>query len=645
MKLKSYLSYLFIIFVFGVQFFDFTMDLLDAFQIEVGIYALDTLALIVSMFLTFLLFDDFLKEEYRLDSTSVYIIIGIFVLSNVNILLKFLLPEKVLYTYRNYLNLIPIFLIFLVLPLYIYIKYKNIKKPLLLVIFSVIAVYPISQLYTFVVDKFVALMATFYLLYALFESLKDYKISLEELGEHLFDFDETLIRNYILKPSKKADKIMFYFYFLLLFYFISDFALFIIPSVTGFWTASEYLKYMGIHVQQVSLSPLQLISVFSLLIIVAYPIMELEFPKIKEKKEILIVLYLLLLGFLLKPSIYFQPILFSKEAYGVILGIFSYKSQPMLSLVAIALAGALSIFLLFPKVKKNALQMILKTGGTSILLTYSALYSFSLYVSIRRYYINSIYLLIVGGLLLFFIFSTIYLAYSLAKGFSEASWGELVSLLYMGIILLSYVPSAYTLSFFILSAIVSSLSYVLRREPKMIPLIILISYLVSLKYFENYIPFVLLFLWAYAVATEFKRKPSLNLSPLYIPGLSALIVILYTFLGYYIGEVIPVELSLLGVVYLLGLSGAEEIVFKRIIYDNLDFRYSLFLVSLLFTFTHLLSPVVFYHYLHAGVLLVYLFYLFTYQYLTLMLYRESRLLELLIVVHFLINLGVLLLTT
>lgn len=644
MKLKSYLSYLFIIFVFGIQFFDFTMDLLDAFQIEVGSHALDTLALVVSMFLAFLLFDDFLKEEYRLDSTSVYIIIGIFVLSNVNILLKFLLPERVLYTYKNYLNLIPIFLIFLVLPLYIYIKYRSVKKPLLLVIFSVIAVYPISQLYTFVVDKFVALMATFYLLYVLFESLKDHKISMEELGEHLFDFDETLIRNYILKPSKKADKTMFYLYFLLLFYFISDFALFIIPSVTGFWTASEYLKYMGIHVQQVSLFPLQLISVFGLLIIIAYPIMELEFPEIKEKKGILIALYLLLLGFFLKPSVYFQPILFSKEAYGVILGVFSYKSQSMLSLVAIALVGALSM-LLFPTVRKSTLQMILKTGGTAIILTYSALYSFSLYVSIRRYYINSIYLLIVGGLLLFFTFSTVYLAYSLVKGFSGASWEELIFLLYMSIILLSYVPSAYTLSFFILSAVGSSLSYILRRESKMVPFILLVSYLVSLKYFESYIPLVLIFLWTYAVVTELKRKPSLSLSPLYITGLSALIVVIYTFLGYYIGEVIPVRPSLSGVAYLLGLSGAEEIVFKRIVYDNLDFGYSLLLVSLLFTFTHLLSPVVFYHYLHAGVLLIYLFYLFTYQYLTLMLYRESRLLELLIAVHFLINLGVLLLTT
>lgn len=644
MKLKSYLSYLFIIFVFGIQFFDFTMDLLDAFQIEVGSHALDTLALVVSMFLAFLLFDDFLKEEYRLDSTSVYIIIGIFVLSNVNILLKFLLPERVLYTYKNYLNLIPIFLIFLVLPLYIYIKYRSVKKPLLLVIFSVIAVYPISQLYTFVVDKFVALMATFYLLYVLFESLKDHKISIEELGEHLFDFDETLIRNYILKPSKKADKTMFYFYFLLLFYFISDFALFIIPSVTGFWTASEYLKYMGIHVQQVSLFPLQLISVFGLLIIITYPIMELEFPEIKEKKGILIALYLLLLGFFLKPSVYFQPILFSKEAYGVILGVFSYKSQSMLSLVAIALVGALSM-LLFPTVRKSTLQMILKTGGTAIILTYSALYSFSLYVSIRRYYLNSIYLLIVGGLLLFFTFSTVYLAYSLVKGFSGASWEELIFLLYMSIILLSYVPSAYTLSFFVLSAAVSSLSYILRRESKMVPFMLLVSYLVSLKYFESYIPLVLIFLWTYAVVTELKRKPSLSLSPPYITGLSALIVVIYTFLGYYIGEVIPVRPGLLGVTYLLGLSGAEEIVFKRIVYDNLDFRYSLLLVSLLFTFTHLLSPVVFYHYLHAGVLLIYLFYLFTYQYLTLMLYRESRLLELLITVHFLINLGVLLLTT
>jgi hypothetical protein len=125
-RLWDKLASIFMFLLLAIQVYKFIMVSFEAFNIPVELPPLmEKLTIFSAVFLAFLLFKEFLEEEFHFDEITVYLLLTIFFFSNVNILLKFVIPEELLVEHRVLFNAIPLVLIFFVLPISTYVFEKS----------------------------------------------------------------------------------------------------------------------------------------------------------------------------------------------------------------------------------------------------------------------------------------------------------------------------------------------------------------------------------------------------------------------------------------------------------------------------------------------------------------------------------------
>ncbi|NJD99803.1 hypothetical protein E3E26_08415 [Thermococcus sp. LS1] len=642
MSPKKIVTSFFLLFLLFLQAFDFTMDVLDGFNISINLPPLlENLALFATLFLSFLLFQEFLVVEFNLNKPTTYTIIAIFFLSNINIMLKLMVSEKNLMTYKILLNAIPIFLIFIILPIVSYLHSKSVKKAIMLVIFSVVAVYPVSQLYPLVMDKFVALVATIYLAYSILTSMGKRGLNIKELLGKALDFDEIIIKYLLIKPSSRVNKFFFYVYALITFYMLSDFVLYILPSTTNLWENTEYLTYIGVPLSHVHLTPLLTFSLIAYVLLIIFPLISI----IMDGKQ----RFLNYLGtisaiiFLAFPSVTLSPLIIS-NGYGVLMNIWTIHEKFGFYYIILVI-GILAIFFvhfkreLSPKFYSNMIQLV----SSAIMIPYLFVYSYSIATHMLTWYVHSPYFIFALLFFAFLLYSMLMIPYYIIKQLKDTSHDIRVQLMvfYIVISFLIHTPSVYSTLFFVLYTIFflfssSDLWIVFDK-------LTFTLYVLAILVFKEYLLYALLLLWVVYLGKYLRHKLlGANFDMITKSSLfrGAFLIGVFVILGNFIGEIIPFEKTLPGFILLFLFSGAEEILMKGIIYTKTPgFLDDKLLISTLFLLTHLLNPVILLTYL--PVFFLYSFYLFMYQFLSIQLYDETNSIPYLMAIHFLVNLGIL----
>lgn len=637
-NLKSKILSIFMIIFLSIQVFDFFMDLCEGLNINLPLPPIaENISLLISVFLTFLLFEEFLSREFELNKYSISILIAIFFVSFLNVLLKFLTPKEFLISYKDILNLIPIMLIFLILPLYTYYSCKNLKKSFLLVIFAIVVVYPISQLYPLVMDKFIAVLSTFYMFYLIITSSNIEGINFKEIFNRALNFDEVIIDNLLFKPAE-GNKLIYYLYFLLMFYMLSDFILYIIPSVTNLWTDSEYLAILNISQKRAHLTLGMALSILSFLYLITYPVLIKILPKRIKILNMFGVFSIIF--FTLEPSITLSPII-NKDGYGVILGILD-STIDKTSLFALIAIFVLTLLFYKTKAHTNILKDIIILFSLSIVIPYSLVYAYSIAIHSIVWYSASPYIVLAVILLGFLIYSVSIIFYNWISNtkISKLNFRNFIILFYISLTMLIYMPSIYTALQF---AVISILFLLNEKEGilRIFERLIFVVYLTSILIFKSLYLYILFAVWMLYMILKIRGviKSNIKFSKFNAITFVALSIIFILF-GVFINEKIPFEKTLVGVGLLFLFSGAEEILMKHIIYNRLSTSFfDKFIVSFVFTISHLLNYSIFINYL--PILPIYALYLFSYQLSSLYLYDKTKSLELMMLLHFTINLGIL----
>ena len=602
-----------IVLIFVLQAFDLVALLAEAFEVEIPLKWAKELGVVVCIIFTMWIFKGFLRKMLftELDSN---ILLTLFLLFNLNILLKILLTEELLFQYRNFLNLIPLIMLFAVIPTFLMIRGTIREYPRLL-IFTIIIVYPLSQLYALILRKIVALVAVFYFIYVLCNS----SIKKEEVGialKELLRFDHVVVE----KVTRVARPPI---YFLVWLFIFSDIVLFLIPAIAGIWTHTP--PYPPIEKVDVDVGILA--SVAGFVVATMYPF----FDKISQKSIVLLFLPLLFLAY---PSVVVAPI----EVPGL-LGV-ELKIEALTSAIKASSAVPICTFLLF-------LSFLLARGrrilwalpiaiAVAIVSVYITVYIYSLYYHAIVYYWDSPYLILVTSLMAFMVYSICFIQFSFFKSFKniEAFDVELYFFIILAL-LISYVPSIYTTWTFIIYTAL----FLLKKEH--VERLLLVLYISALVFTQNInlVAIVALALCVYAAFMGWIRrieiKDCLPLLPL---------TLMYIAIGYFSGEVIPLKLSLVGLACLTLLSMGEEVLFKGLIFERIKgLKWAKLTTSIAFSCVHILNFDIMNYYLSNLLLPHYLFYVFTYQLVTLRLYEKIRTLTPFMVVHASINIGILLL--
>jgi len=341
-KLKETLASIVMLSLLVLQVYDFTLDVLDAFNISVELpFVLDKLSIIATFFLSIFIFQEFLEIEFKLQPLTTYILLSIFFFSNANIMLKFVLPESFLVAHREIFNMLPLILIFIALPTFSYYFERSVKKTLTLILFAVGIVYPVAQLYPLIMDKFVALAATIYIIYSIIKSSSIRGINFKELFQRTLDFDNIVAKEVLIKPAGKNNKLAFYLHAVLLFYILSDFSLYIIPSTLGLWDSSDYLAQLGLTLSRVSLPLVGYISLTAYLYFILYPFLLRVLPEQLDISKPTILEITAMTVFFLFPSVMLSPLI-SYNGYGVVMIPWMPERERYM-----VMFGLLSVLLLF----------------------------------------------------------------------------------------------------------------------------------------------------------------------------------------------------------------------------------------------------------------------------------------------------------
>ncbi|USS40483.1 hypothetical protein NF865_09300 [Thermococcus aggregans] len=343
MKLKETLVSIIMLLLLVLQVYDFTLDVLDAFNISLELpFVLDKLSIIATFFLSIFIFQEFLEIEFKLQPLTIYALLSIFFFSNANIMLKFVLPESFLVAHRGIFNTLPIVLIFVILPIISYYFERSVKKTLLmLVLFAIGIVYPVAQLYPLIMDKFVTLAATIYVVYSIIKSSSIRGINFKELFQRALDFDNIIAEEILIKPASKTNKLPFYLHAVLLFYILSDFSLYIIPSTLGLWDSSDYLAQLGLTLSKVSLPLVGYISLTAYLYFILYPFLLRVLPEQLDISKPTILEITAMAVFFFFPSVMLSPLV-SYNGYGVVMEPWVPERERYM-----VMFGLLSVLLLF----------------------------------------------------------------------------------------------------------------------------------------------------------------------------------------------------------------------------------------------------------------------------------------------------------
>lgn len=641
MKLKETLASIVMLSLLVLQVYDFTLDVLDAFNISVELpFVLDKLSIIATFFLSIFIFQEFLEIEFKLQPLTTYILLSIFFFSNANIMLKFVLPESFLVAHREIFNMLPLILIFIALPTFSYYFERSVKKTLTLILFAVGIVYPVAQLYPLIMDKFVALAATIYIIYSIIKSSSIRGINFKELFQRALDFDNIVAKEVLIKPAGKNNKLAFYLHAVLLFYILSDFSLYIIPSTLGLWDSSDYLAQLGLTLSRVSLPLVGYISLTAYLYFILYPFLLRVLPEQLDISKPTILEITAMTVFFLFPSVMLSPLI-SYNGYGVVM--IPWMPERERYMVMFGLLSVLLLFVLVGVYEKNwskILSSILSLASVSFMVPYVLVYIYSLAESIFIWYKNSEFIIFVFILLLFFVLSLIVICYTWFKEAVSTSPPFLVQviLLYIALSFLILSPSVYSTSFFLLYLIFFAISNLDKREllAKLSLMLYLITILILRKHELISVLIVLTVYFALNFTQELKiPKPDKRLLSFFLATITAFIVF-----GNLLGEIIPFKKSPQGVLLLFLFSSAEEVIMKGIIYKKSDrSTMAKVITSTVFTLTHLLNLGIFFTYLN--IIPFYAAYLFLYQLTTIFLYDKYPSIIALSLLHFLINMGIL----
>ena len=642
MKLRERIASLFVFILLLLQVYDFVLDSLDAANVQVSLPPfLNDLAIFATMFLAFFIFQEFLEIEFGLRPVTVYTLISIFFLSNVNIMLKFILPNRVLVEYRGVLNMLPILLMFLVLPVVAYLFEKSVRKMVMLLLLAIGIVYPVSQLYSLLMDKFVALAATLYLVYSVVKSTSREGLNLRELFQMVLEFDTFIAEELLIKPAGKVNKLAFYFYAVLLFYILSDFNLYVVPATTGLWDPSGYLAQLGLTVSRVHVPAATYISLGAYVYFILYPFLLRALHEKLDVVKLTVVEIPVMVTFFIFPSVLLSPLV-SYNGYGVVMMPWVPNYDVRLSIFA--LVASLSLFAIIPLYEKNwpeVLSSVLPLASLSFIAPYVLVYIYSLTESIIMWYRTSPYLVFLVVLLAFFVISIAVISWDWMRQALVSAPGMLtqVVLLYVALVFLVLVPSIYSTSFFILMALYfvavrSGTSGIFLKGA-------LVFYLSTILFLGRYELLSVLLLVLLYFILNFRDELVHSLPDRATVVFSLLLVPAFILFGRGLGEIIPFSKTAVGLLLLLLFSVAEEVMMKGIIYrgagTSLQTR---LVVGMLFLFTHLLNLNIFFTYLK--IIPIYSVYLFLYQLLSLYLYDRHPSVPYLSLVHFLINAGILL---
>jgi len=419
---------------------------------------------------------------------------------------------------------------------------------------------------------------------------------------------------------------------------LSDFILYIIPSVTNLWTDSEYLAILNISQKRAHLTLGMALSILSFLYLITYPVLIKILPKRIKILNMFGVFSIIF--FTLEPSITLSPII-NKDGYGVILGILD-STIDKTSLFALIAIFVLTLLFYKTKAHTNILKDIIILFSLSIVIPYSLVYAYSIAIHSIVWYSASPYIVLAVILLGFLIYSVSIIFYNWISNtkISKLNFRNFIILFYISLTMLIYMPSIYTALQF---AVISILFLLNEKEGilRIFERLIFVVYLTSILIFKSLYLYILFAVWMLYMILKIRGviKSNIKFSKFNAITFVALSIIFILF-GVFINEKIPFEKTLVGVGLLFLFSGAEEILMKHIIYNRLSTSFfDKFIVSFVFTISHLLNYSIFINYL--PILPIYALYLFSYQLSSLYLYDKTKSLELMMLLHFTINLGIL----
>lgn len=601
-----------------IQLIDFIVVIHEFFEIKLVEWA-EPLGIFISLFLTLWVFKRFLIREFGMSDFDSYVLIFMFLLFNLSFLLRFLVEEELLHGMSYVLNYIPI-LVLAVLPLYLLARGDS-KKYVEIMVFTVIVVFPLSQLYTMVLKKFVAIAVTVYVLYIFVQMLKEKDNRIKEAFQKLIEFDEVAVRQ--IHGLGAKNKEFYYVYFLIWLFIISDVVLFLPPKFFGLWGHTHYHEILGIESHEIEITSAFMASSLSFIVITSYPLLSGLF----KKSYVLAPLFVLFLAY---PTIVMSP-LTEEGVYGTVLDVKELVDVPLVDTLAPVLTFIAVIFILFifkvPFVYE--LRIFLRSVVIGVSSAYILVFLMSLFTGSATIDILSPNIVLVVLLMGFFLFALIFLPYNTLLEVRKTRLKFSVEILFLLIFTMffSYMPSIYsTLSlisysaFFILGT--------LRFER-----ILIIAYLISLM-FETYLIILASAFLVYGIYTSvpFLRntveKESLKIF---------LLIPIFVALSLIVKEKIPFEYTYVGLASLAILSGSEEVIFKKFMYDKMRKRLREVSVPIAFSLVHILGMNSLNYYIGTWTLPIYLIYLFAYQYITIRLYEENKNLIPFITAHALIN--------
>ncbi|MFO7968025.1 MAG: CPBP family glutamic-type intramembrane protease [Archaeoglobaceae archaeon] len=546
-----------------------------------------------------------------------YILLSLFLLFNLNFLLRILVGGEALTGWALTLNLIPIVVIAFI-PFYLLVR-GDLRKYVDILVFAIIVVYPLSQLYTMVLKKFVAIVVTGYVIYVFISMIKEKNIQLKDAFKKLVDFDEVAVHQ--IREIARKNKEFYYVYLLIWLFIISDVILFLPPKFFGIWEHTHYHEILGIepHVGEYGL-PIILITLLFILI-VSYPIIEGYFRRTKFVVP-LVPLFILFLSY---PTVVLSPIL-KRGTYGVILDIKPLVELPVVDILVpfIVILLILALFKLFDYPIREELGWLSRSIVLGISSAYILVFLYSLYYEgITASFVspNVILFLFLMG---FFIFSLIYLPYLSGLRIRSAESNFPVEILFLLILamLFSSMPSIYTTL-----ALAFYSAFFVLREIKLERFAILLYVIVLML--NGYLIFLAMAFLVFGVFSDFRKIPR---DPRFY-----LIIPIFVILSYIVGERIPFEVTLAGIASLIVLSGSEEVVFKRFMFDRMAEKVGRIAVPIAFCLIHLLSLTTLNYYLVIQTLPLFVVYLVGYQYVTIRMYEKNRNIIPFVIIHALIN--------
>ena len=651
---EVYLLLVATLFVFVAQVIDLVFDFLSVFDIEVELGVFDYIVGFIDIVLAIAIFREFMITELNLSERDANVMVTFFTIFNINVILKLLAPREVLLQFRDVLNLIPLILIFIILPLYMVTRYKSIKSYVKLFFLALFIVYPLAQLYILALERLVTIAAAIYLVYLVYKMLETRMWNSRSVLDALFNFDDIVVDKIrgLAKPGEGRFFFSYLYVFLLL---LADVLLFIIPGIIGMWADPSYYELLRTNVPAYEVQLPVIMLILSFIIVSLYPVIE---KLIEAQKTILLLLLVIGMVYYVCPILAMAPIE-SPDAYGVILKLYKLRIEFYDLIVPLALTLLIIMFIVVYQFKArevaekaySILKWVLLAMGTSLMIPYLLVYTYSLYYSILLFYMRSPYLSLVAPFMGFIAFLMFYVPYRLIRiiRLRSIKLGKLflieTLLLFLVAITLSYSPSSITLVLFILYSLI--MICISTNVKELIPRALLVTYMSIFIFFPEYITYLALLLVFYGLYMDYVKikEGTLGINSKYIL-LGVLIIIPFSLAGYFVGEYMPFTLSLTSIMLLAVLSSCEEAVFKGMIYNNSPrIPYRAFITSVLFSTMHILKFNIFAYYTEAGTLIPYLLYTFSYQYITLKLYDKVKALSLFMVIHTLINVGIVTLYT